>query len=53
MKGISGSHGREILPRDEDPEKAESAKIFFKYWKKVENDSRYRRMKSQWREWFG
>ncbi|MES2526426.1 MAG: DUF4385 domain-containing protein [Bdellovibrionota bacterium] len=45
--------GERLLPRDEDPEKAKSAKIFFKFWKRVENDSRYRQMKSQWQEWFG
>lgn len=52
-KGQSGAHGRDVLPRVEDPVKAESARIFYGYWKKVENDSRYRRMKAQWREWFG
>lgn len=52
-KGQSGAHGRKILPRDEDPEKAASAAIFYRYWKRAENDSRYREMKSQWREWFG
>lgn len=44
---------KKVLPSEEDPVKAESAKIFYGYWKKVENDSRYRRMKAQWREWFG
>lgn len=52
-KGQSGAHGRDLLPEDPDPEKAESAKIFFKFWKRAENDSRYRQMKCQWREWFG
>jgi hypothetical protein len=52
-KGQSGAHGREVLPHENDPIKAKSAEIFFKYWKRTENDSRYREMKSQWREWFG
>lgn len=45
--------GNNILPKDEDPVKAKSAEIFFKYWKKAENDSKYRQMKAQWKEWFG
>lgn len=45
--------GKNVLPRDEDPEKAASAAIFYRYWKKVENDSKYRQMKAQWKEWFG
>lgn len=52
-KGQSGAHGRDILPRQEDRLKAESAKIFYKYWKRAERDSRYRKMKAQWREWYG
>lgn len=52
-KGQSGAHGREVLPIEGDPIKAASAAVFHRYWKKAENDSRYREMKSQWREWFG
>lgn len=52
-KGQSGAHGRKVLPKDEDPIKAASATIFYRYWKRAEKDSKYREMKSQWREWFG
>ena len=53
MKGISGSHGRKALPLDKDLEKEKSAEIFFKFWKRIEKDTCYRQMKSQWKEWFG
>lgn len=53
MKGISGSHGRKELPIDHDPVKAESAKVFFKIWKKVEDDRLYKKMKAEWKEWYG
>ena len=40
-KGISGSHGREILPRIEDPIKAQSAEIFYKKYEEAKNDVLY------------
>ncbi len=41
-KGQSGSHGRKELPRSpEDPVKAESARIFFKYYETAKNDKVY------------
>lgn len=52
-KGQSGAHGRKTLPREEDPVKAESARIFYGFYKRVMNDSKYRQMKAQWQEWFG
>lgn len=52
-KGQSGAHGRVILPDEEDPIKAESAKIFFRYWKKVEADSVYKKQKEEWKIWYG
>jgi hypothetical protein len=47
-----GENG-EILPREENQDKAESAKIFFKVWKKVEKDPLYQKLKSEWKEWYG
>ena len=40
-KGVSGAHGREQLPIQEDPVKAESAAIFFKAWQRVKADPAY------------
>lgn len=53
MNGISGAHGREELPKDPDPVKALSAEIFYKVWKKVENDVVYQKMKDEWKLWYG
>lgn len=52
-KGISGSHGRPLLPRRPDLEKAKSAEIFRKAWRQVESDPVYRRLKSEWKIKFG
>ncbi len=52
-KGQSGSHGRSILARDVDNEKAESAEIFRRAWKKVEANALYREMKGEWKLWYG
>lgn len=43
-KSQSGSHGRAVLPLDEDPVKAESARIFYSAWNKVQKDSLYQSM---------
>lgn len=43
-KGQSGAHGREQLPLDTDPEKAESAALFYKAWKKVAADKFYQQL---------
>lgn len=41
-KGQSGAHGREELPRsEEDPVKAESARIFYECYLKAKNDESY------------
>lgn len=53
FKGASGSHGRDVLPREEDNVKAESAKIFFKAWKKAEKNKTYTTIKKVWKIWFG
>ena len=52
-KGQSGSHGRSVLPLDVDKVKAHSAEIFWRAWKKVEKDAKYRAMKEEWRIWYG
>lgn len=40
-KGVSGAHGREQLPTDHDPVKAESAAIFYAAWQKAKADPVY------------
>lgn len=41
---------KEILEREEDLVKAESAKIFYEKWKKVREDKKYLELKKQHRE---
>jgi len=44
-KGQSGAHGRKELPRtEEDPVKAESARIFYKRYEEAKNDLEYQQM---------
>jgi len=44
-KGQSGAHGRKELPRsDEDPVKAESARIFYVRYETAKNDTEYQRL---------
>lgn len=52
-KGQSGSHGRAVLPLDIDLVKAESAKIFYQAWQKVEAHQKYRKLKAEWKLWYG
>jgi hypothetical protein len=40
----------EVLEREEDPVKAESAKIFYEKWKKAREDKKYLELKKQHRE---
>ena len=40
-KGVSGAHGRRQLPPDLDPEKAESARIFYEKWQQAKSDPLY------------
>lgn len=44
-KGQSGAHGREELPREIDPVKAESARIFKEKWDQAKENSKYKEMK--------
>jgi len=41
---------REVLPREMDDVKAESAKIFYEQWQRVRSDVGYNEMKAQHRE---
>lgn len=41
--------GKTVLPLDEDPEKAESARIFYEIWQLVREDKDYQRLKDQHR----
>ncbi|QIP13966.1 DUF4385 domain-containing protein [Spirosoma aureum] len=53
QKGRSGSHGREQLPRDEDPVKAESARIFYSKYLEAREDPDYQKLKKAWQEKYG
>ncbi|RRB02786.1 DUF4385 domain-containing protein [Larkinella rosea] len=52
-KGRSGSHGRDTLPLDTDPVKAESAAIFREKYLLAREDADYQRMRKEWQEKFG
>jgi hypothetical protein len=41
---------KEVLERDEDPVKTESAKIFYEKWKKAREDKKYMELKRQHQE---
>jgi hypothetical protein len=41
---------REVLEREEDPVKAESAQIFYEKWKKAREDKKYLEMKRHHQE---
>jgi len=47
-KYVKGS--KEVLPREEDAEKAESAKIFYEKWQKAREDEKYLELKKRHRE---
>lgn len=53
QKGRSGAHGRDQLPRDEDPVKAESARIFYGKYLQAREDADYKRLKKEWQEKYG
>ena len=53
-QGQSGAHGRRELPRGpEDPEKAESARVFKQAWDAVERVQRYTDARTEHRRRFG
>lgn len=41
---------KELLPRENDEEKAESAKIFYEKWKKAREDKKYLQLKNRHRK---
>jgi hypothetical protein len=52
-KGQSGAHGRQQLPRDEDPVKAESARIFYAKYLEAREDEKYKQLKKEWQHKYG
>ena len=52
-KGQSGAHGRDVLPRVIDDEKARSAEIFYSIWQKAKENKKYQALlvahKNQWK----
>lgn len=51
-KGVSGAHGRQQLPQDLDPVKAESATIFYEVWQKAKEDRVYQQLLQEHKEKF-
>ena len=49
-KGVSGAHGRKVLPNEQDPVKAESAAVFYDVWQKAKNDPFYQDLLHQHKE---
>jgi hypothetical protein len=37
-----------VAPRDEDPEKARAAAVFYRVWKELETDEDYRALRVNW-----
>ena len=53
-KGQSGAHGRAQLPlSEEDPDKAESARIFYAKYLEAREDPDYKAQKKAWQEKYG
>jgi hypothetical protein len=52
-KGLSGAHGREELPRINDPVKAEAARIFKQKWDQAEANPQYQAEKTAFKARFG
>ncbi|PVY40479.1 DUF4385 domain-containing protein [Pontibacter virosus] len=48
-KGQSGAHGRDLLPLDPDPVKAESARIFKEKWEDAKENETYKRLMADFR----
>jgi hypothetical protein len=49
-KGQSGAHGRDQLPVDADPVKAQSAAVFYTAWQKVKGDKVYQKFLQEHKE---
>ena len=48
-KGQSGAHGRDQLPLDPDPVKAESARIFKARWEEAKENETYKKLMTEFR----
>lgn len=48
-KGQSGAHGRDQLPLDPDPVKAESARIFKAKWEEAKENEMYKKLMADFR----
>ncbi|MBF8963249.1 DUF4385 domain-containing protein [Pontibacter sp. FD36] len=48
-KGQSGAHGRDQLPLDPDPVKAESARIFKEKWDEAKENDTYKKLMAEFR----
>ena len=53
QKGRSGAHGRDQLPREEDPVKAESARLFYGKYLEAREDAEYKKLRKEWQEKYG
>jgi hypothetical protein len=53
QKGRSGAHGRDELPREEDPIKAESARVFYGKYLDAREDAEYKKLRKEWQETYG
>lgn len=52
-QGVSGAHGRKVLPLAKDTEKAKSAKVFYEAWQKAETVKKYAELKKLWKQKLG
>ncbi|WP_242926281.1 DUF4385 domain-containing protein [Pontibacter vulgaris] len=52
-KGQSGAHGRDQLPREEDPVKAESARIFWEKWQQAKQNDTYQKLMQEHKQKYG
>lgn len=53
LRGISGAHGRNELPKEIDSEKAQSAANFLVYYQRAKENDEYRRMLAEHKEKYG
>ncbi|HEY0057364.1 MAG TPA: DUF4385 domain-containing protein [Pedobacter sp.] len=51
-KGQSGAHGRQQLPLEADPVKAESAAVFYEVWQKAKADEQYQSLLKAHKEFY-
>lgn len=53
LRGISGAHGRAVLPPEIDEEKAESASRFYAYYQRAKENPQYQQMLKEHKEKYG